>query len=560
MKKNSLLWVCLLLVLLLGAGYSEPVHAQLCVNAIPGQGNDLKTNAQANMGGGVDIVQVIFSSVNGIMNNLAENFYTSIINNPNYRNAVSALVLLYIVVYGAMIMLNIASYRTGEIVNRLFKIAVLFAMISDGWTFFSLYIGDPIIRSMNQLIVQFGDAGGIATPAQAVNPANGGNLSPVSMQMLFGSMSLMFSIRFLIIILTMLGTGAFGWLYAFLLIWGLVEFILMLIGAIVTYIKAIVGLAFLFGLAPIFFSFILFEKTRQVFQGWLNQVMGFFLQPVLLFAFLGFYGSLLTSILVEIMFPPGVDFCWQTFFSLGLLDAKWWRAGPDGGGVGYDWDVSKSPPIQLLNILYFLLLVHLGKNLSEFIQQLSRDLSGGSGPGIVRGATVGQWFANNLSGGAGFGASTIGGVKAAGNAGVKGVVGVRKALDSFVAQAERNGGKDVSRVGEGYSSADTSESVSSSESRSANNVVPTYGTIGRGNKGGGGGSSSGGAPRAPSSGGGSTVQSSTRPMVDTDYSGTTVDVQASKTGETVPAPSSGGKGLSGGTLPVLPPSGGTGKK
>ena len=527
MKINvQIIWViCLFLAMC--TGYTAGVYADepLCMNSTTGQSDDLKQQAQQNQGGGTDIVQSIFTAVNGIMNDLAKKFYTSIVQNTNYRNAITAAVLMYIVVYGIMITLNIASYKTGEIINRIAKIAIVFAVMTDGWGFFSKYVGDPAINGMNQLISQFAQAGQIGV-VKAVDTTQGGKLSPVSMQMLFGSMSLMFSIRFIVIILTLITTGAFGWFYAFVLIWALIEFILMLIGAIVTYIKAIVGLAFLFGLAPIFFGFILFEKTRQVFQGWLNQVLGFVLQPVLLFAFLGFYGTLLTKVLIDLMYPVGIDFCWQKFIPLGIIDIYWWRAVEQGqSGVGGDWDVSKTPPVQLLNILYFLLLVHLGKNLSKFIEQLSRDLSGGSGPGIVRGATVGQWFANQLSGGVGIGGVAMGVVKSTANP-LKNselLVGARKAIDGIV---KSGGNKDTAAAepvgGAGYSDGGTGVGSDTSgtekfidkttltgkslegyiRGNDANNIVPFNNAGGGASEGGSDGSGGSSVPRGGPGGGG----------------------------------------------------------
>ncbi len=55
--------------------------------------------------------------------------------------------------------------------------------------------------------------------------------------------------------------------------------------AMLGYLSAIFLLAFLFVLAPIFFSFLLFAPTRQLFDKWLEYLIAFALQMVIVFAF-----------------------------------------------------------------------------------------------------------------------------------------------------------------------------------------------------------------------------------------------------------------------------------
>lgn len=206
----------------------------------------------------------------------------------------------------------------------------------------------------------------------------------------------MFSLRFFIAIIALIFSNpSFGWICAVLIIWALIEFILMLIGAIITYVRAIVGLSFLFGLAPIFITFILFERSKEVFLGWVNAVLSHFLQPVMLFAFLGFYATLITNALINILFNS--DYCWIKFMDIVLVTLYFWRpvdANHDLSG-DFPWIVGQQPVIILIDILYFLLLTHVGKNLSKFIEDLSKKISGGSGPGVVGGEAVGKWFQNN---------------------------------------------------------------------------------------------------------------------------------------------------------------------
>jgi len=384
------------------------------------------TNPQAMGAIGFDIIAGIFDAINTVMGDVAQNFYKSIISNPAYFHSINGLVTLYIAIYGIMIMFGLASFRPAEVISRLLKIGLLWSMMGPGgWNFFSQYVELPIMVAMNQLIGFFSLQGNsLASGGSVVNPVIAGSLSTASVGVLMAPMSLMFSMTLIIIVVATFSTGTWGWFFAIIIIWALIEFITVVVGALITYIKAVVGLAFLLGLAPVFFAFILFEKSKQIFMGWVSLVFGFFLQPVLLFAFLGFYALLLNGVLLEIIYPPSgnpatsaVDYCWVKFYTLGPLNLYWWRAiDVNNGATGFNGNATCSsgtasdcyvndwqgpPPIDIMTILYFILLTHLGKSLSKFIEQIANDISGGQGPGIVRGNAVGKWFSNTFTGGRG---------------------------------------------------------------------------------------------------------------------------------------------------------------
>jgi len=392
--------------------------------------NNSQTDSTLNTG--QLIMDSVFATINSILTSIAQTFYENVTASSDFQKAVGAAILLYITIYGVMIMFNLASYHTGEVVSRLVKIAIVWAIIGPGgWNFFNKYVGTLFLGGMNDLITQF-SAAGVGINTSNLNPT----LQSSAMQALIGPLTEVFDRKFVIAIVSLLSTGITGWMMALFLIWGLIQFVLMVIGAVTTYVKSLVGLTFLFGVAPIFFAFILFEKTRQVFIGWLNQVVAFALTPVLLFAFLGFYCQLIENTVYNMLYAAGApNFCYVTWFSLpgGLWDIQFWRptinAAAHETHLG-EWVDTKgnplAPPFNMIDILYFLLLCHLGKSFGEFIEQIAKDLSGGSGPGVVRGTDVGGWFKNNLTGGrgvAGMGAMALGGAVSGGKQLLSGVFG-----------------------------------------------------------------------------------------------------------------------------------------
>jgi len=271
----------LLLWAAITAGVSFSANAQCASNVEPTLGTDSQQPVppsgvvSAIRYVGVFIITTVFKDINGIMATITSTFYTAVVTNPNYINAVNSLILLYITVYGIMIMFNMASHRTGEVMMRLFKIGLVWAVMTGGWTFFSNWFGAPLIGSLNGIINSFAQTG-VGGNANGVNLFTGQVLDPTAMNAIAPPMTLIFSFRYIAMILALLTTGWFGWIFAAMLIWAMIEFVFMIVGAIVTYVKAIIGLTFLFALAPIFFAFILFQQSRQVFLGWLNHVLAFF--------------------------------------------------------------------------------------------------------------------------------------------------------------------------------------------------------------------------------------------------------------------------------------------
>jgi len=378
---------------------------------------------------GTNIITAVFTSINKILNTISQNFYTGILGGTNspFKQVVNAVILLYIVVYGTMITFNLASYRGSEIVSRIIKIGILAAVVNGGWSFFEAAVGNPVLHGMNQLIVDFASASGNTQIANlpttspcfvttGTDTASSNCLDVNTMTALFAPLSGVFCKQFILAILALLTSGPVGWIVAFFMTWGMFEFIFMVIGAIITYVKSIVGLAFLFGIAPIFFLFILFDKTRQLFIGWVNQVLGFALQPVLLFAFLGFYLSLISAGVKGML--GGLTFCQTALFQFLGVNIQVWRAQVNGNCYTGDWVVPGGGlmilPISMISVLYFLLLCHLGKSFSKYIEQISRDLSSGQGPGVTTGGDVGAWFRANLAGGRGPAQVMTDSIKAAG--------------------------------------------------------------------------------------------------------------------------------------------------
>lgn len=380
-----------------------------------------KNISTASITPGQDIVGAVFGTLNALLSKIGMTMYSGFVSNPVFYSIIAGTLSIYVAVYGIMLMLNLVSHSTGEVISRLLRVAAFYTLlcplpfvalggVSLGWVFFDQYIGRLFLGGMNQLIGDFTTAAtGIpALPAiPSATPIPGiPFLDTTAISAFYGPMNIIFQPFFLIAILGMMFLKTTGMLMAGIMGWGFISFVTLMFGAMITYVRSIIGLLFLFGIAPIFIAFMLFGKTKHIFTGWLNQVVSFAITPVMLFAFLSFYAVLINSSLIS-MFAT-VDFCWTRFFSIPgtPIDIGWWRPAQFIGGqwvlVSGDWEnPDGSPldmPINMVSILFFLILSQLGTEFTKYIEQIAKNISGGIGAKIDDGGALRDMMSGGAKG------------------------------------------------------------------------------------------------------------------------------------------------------------------
>ncbi len=425
-RKLVLLFIALLMPLLIT---STPAMADFGQDSICGRNIAVPTTTP-----GVDIVRTVFKTIEAVLNSIGKTMYKGIVDNTSFQTVLGTSLSLYVALYGIMIMLNLAPLRFGDVVGRLIRIAIVYSLLwsgTTGWIFFDQYFRNLFLGGMNELIFDFATAAGVPTvPPITVSGfgtdlAYGLDINAVAA--LFEPMNMLFKPAFSIAILGMARLNLECAVLALCMVWAFYNFVLMVVGALMTYIRAIVGLTFLFGIAPFFIIFLLFGHTRNLFFGWVNQVVAMAIAPVLLFAFLSFYTVLLTSVIGGLL--QNVDFCWAKEVSVAstLTDVYWYKPAIFETLNGQKqwvlhagrWEengIPKAPPISVVNILMFLVIAHLGKNFCDHIGQLARSLSEGIGPGITTGAEIGGFLENKMTGGRGYFNAAAGAFSKAGSA------------------------------------------------------------------------------------------------------------------------------------------------
>ena len=209
--------------------------------------------------------------------------FNKLIQNPLIINGIRALLVLYLVYTGISYMIGFAQVSQKEAMNRTLKIAFVVMIISpNSWTFFNTYLFSALLNGSMELTYDIvRPFTGI--PTMDIKSATHSEL----VQAVFGMFDEIFHQLFNGAIWTKIWalfcTGLVGILIGFLIIVAIISYLICALRVIVTYLYSIITLCVLFILAPIFISFMLFEKTSKLFRSWINNMISMVFQP--LFAF-----------------------------------------------------------------------------------------------------------------------------------------------------------------------------------------------------------------------------------------------------------------------------------
>lgn len=346
------------------------------------------------------ILTDITTKVTSILDTTVGAMYEGIIGNSQYQRALNAAIILFVIFYGVAFMFGIVQLSAADFVIRLVKVGALFWLLSPGgWEFFYQYVGGFFIGGTNELInYMTGVAAEVftqpppdpsGTPGGVVPDTNTVLHSDSPLMVLEDSLLKIFSIKTGIALMALIGSvvsDPFGLVHAFFLIIGIFFYTRAFLMAVWVFLMSIIVKALLFALAPIFLVFLLFEKTRYLFEGWLSQLISYSLQPIFLFMFLGFYSTLMAAGINQVL---DVKICWIPM-QVGDVEAAFWRFVGDDDVNGAVQDlmnttpelnpdlVAEEYPIDIVSILLFAFISYIAWGASSVCVQLAEDLASGA--------------------------------------------------------------------------------------------------------------------------------------------------------------------------------------
>lgn len=285
----------------------------------------------------------------------AETVFTGITSSPSFKSAISAAFTLAIIFYGIGVATGIIQVQLGDALARVGKILVV-AFIATNWTLFYQMVGSFFVVTTDEIIFymlesfgdlysqgpSFSDGGGINT----LTGGEKGNQLFLDMDLFFIQIFSVHTFAIMSALISPFGknAGPYSNIYAIFLMYAIYQIAQGVLKVVLIYAFSLFAKALLFALAPIFFTFLLFNQTKYLFDAWLKMQISFTLQPIFVMSFLGIFVSTLSPLFGEL-------------YSLQVCnvpvdgDMHRWRFTVPESGAAYSSSVSDTPPISLQSLL-----------------------------------------------------------------------------------------------------------------------------------------------------------------------------------------------------------------
>lgn len=326
----------------------------------------------------------IYTEIKATVGQSTQQLFNAFTSNKNYQDALFWAASLMVTFYAVAFTMGVVQASFQQALMRLIKFSVVLTLASPGgWDFFSQYVVNFFQNGTDELIqdVQF-----IAT---GISP--GDSTSPF--YALDRTANFLFNPDTIIAILGAIGAGPYGLMMGGLMAICIFGFVKLILNALRVYAVAFVARAIMLGLAPLFFIFLMFERTKGLFTAWVNALVNFSLQPILLFTFLSFFIVLIESASRDVM---GTEFCWTEFnsFQGGITQLAYWRPVDKSTGSPFRDQMTfagsmscilsdpsnlnrKCPefPVNIIDLLTFLVLVFVAQRFADVVEKISADLS-----------------------------------------------------------------------------------------------------------------------------------------------------------------------------------------
>lgn len=332
---------------------------------------------------GTGIISLLVQNISLIINYISAQLYNSLIGNPSFQLTIRLAGTLYIVLYGVMFTFGMSQISLMDFVIRMIKLGIIAMLLSPmSYGFFYGSVGVFFNQGTDWLI------GVMAQIAVGTVPG----LNPTQpFAVLDNAIAVLTSSKMAVTLIATFFTGPYGLLFGLLILMGMGTFGAALMQAMWVYLMSLVVKAFLFAMAPVFFAFLLFQRTRNLFDGWLNQIIAASLQPIFLFTFFAFFAKLIEASMHMLLrvpvcwTPPGE--LWQgspfdismwrfmlesppgsnNFF---LYNGAWSFTGTDFGGAPF--------PISIIDLLIFVILVQLAWRFNGIATKIANDIASAS--------------------------------------------------------------------------------------------------------------------------------------------------------------------------------------
>ncbi len=215
-----------------------------------------------------------FSSSSVTESGIIFSIFNNITRNKSFQNSVKALLTLYISFVGLGFTMGFIKINAQDLIKRYFKIAILSILISENsWFFFQQYFFTFFIDGGQQIINIIQGAG---------NTGGGSN----------NILTLMLAPQTLVKLFSLLFVSWDGFIYIILYFICFCFLFVTIVKAYIVYLNALILMGIVITTGPIFLCFMLFKSTEAFFKNWVQQLVSYTMQPIILFTGITFMSIL----------------------------------------------------------------------------------------------------------------------------------------------------------------------------------------------------------------------------------------------------------------------------
>lgn len=264
---------------------------------------------------------------------LAEYLYKQLISDIRFKAILNIMVVLMVTFYGLGYFMGLNELKHADISNRLLKIGIIYLFTNpNSWYWFDIYFvqffKDGVEYLTFMMASSFDNSDSLK---QAIISGDYSDKSP-----LFYSvdrvLSLVLNETIHKKIIALLFHNFFGFIYLMVIYWSLILYVYAISNAVLIYLTAHFFTSIFFGIAPLFFIFLAFEKTKNYFDNWLNGLIGFGLQRI----FLIFTLSMFNFIIYEVIkLTLSYRICWGEVWTINI--------GPEHLSLLSSWEPNSAP-------------------------------------------------------------------------------------------------------------------------------------------------------------------------------------------------------------------------
>lgn len=233
-----------------------------------------------------------------------ERIFRAMVQNNDYIVLVRIFLVLFVVCYAFLFMMGAIQKPKEDLTINMLRIAVVIQLLSpDVYDFFYNYFFVAFLKGSMEiasLFIQGGYAYDPASPWFSVDQMLHRFISSETIQK---CLALIFS-------------NVWGVVFVVVYFIGVGFLIIATFKALMLYLVGLVSMAVLVIIAPVIIVALLYSRTRDLFDEWVNHFLAFAVQIIVAFAALGMF------IMIVIMFQEknlGFPVCWKTWLSLDFL-------------------------------------------------------------------------------------------------------------------------------------------------------------------------------------------------------------------------------------------------